>query len=127
MVPRLKNYLLHSGAYALSLILLHFVLLWGFPEWYKFSFGLSLIVFLFIFFAFFHYILLRLRESRPGFFVRLFMGLTALKMVVLLFVLVVYISFNRGNAIPFILIFSLGYVGFSGLEVWHAYRVLKGN
>lgn len=127
MVPGLKRYLIQSGVYALGLVLLHFVLLWGFPEWYEFSFGLSLIVFLFIFFALFHYILLRLRDSHPAFFVRFFMGLTAVKMLVLLLILVIYISFNRSNIIPFIVIFSLGYIGFSGLEVFHAFKALKSD
>jgi len=123
-----KRYLKHSGILALIIILLHFSFLFFLPEHYAFSFGFGLTVFLYVFFALLHYVYLRLIEHKsPGLFIRVFMFLTFIKMILLLFLLTLYILFNRQNALPFIIVFGLCYLGFSLIEVSHIFKRLKST
>lgn len=127
MLPeKFKKFLLRSGLFALALALLHFAALFFWSSVYSFSFGLGLIVFMYVFFALFHYALLRLASQRStALFVRIFMVLTTGKIILLLLILAVYVAFNRQNAVPFMVVFSISYLGFFTLEVLHTYHYIK--
>lgn len=126
MIERFFVFVRRAGVVCLSLMALHFLALWFIPQHYYLTFGLALIIFMFFFFSVFHYVLLRLGSQRSAaLFVRFFMGLTAFKMLLLLFILTVYVLFNRQNALPFIVVFFVTYVSFSALEVVHSYQFLR--
>jgi hypothetical protein len=128
LLERFKKFLRRSGIFALTLLALHFAALFFFNSVYTFSFGFGLIVFMYVFFGLFHYALLRLASQRSTpLFVRVFMLLTLGKMLLLLLILAIYVIFNRQNAVPFMVVFSLSYVGFSALEVMHTYQYVKEN
>lgn len=127
MLPeRFKKFLQRAGIFALTLMVLHFAALFLMSSVYSFSFGFGLIVFMYVFFALFHYALLRLASQRStALFVRIFMLLSLGKIMLLLLILAVYVAFNRQNAVPFIVVFSLCYLGFSALEVLHTYNFVR--
>ena len=77
--------------------------------------------YLFIFFfsvtLFVHYVLMKACEKRMSKFVNFFMLATFLKLMLYIMILVIYVLFNRSDAIPFILTFFILYLFFTVFEI----------
>ena len=77
--------------------------------------------YLFIFFfavtLFVHYVLMKACEKRMSKFVNFFMLATFLKLMLYIMILVIYVLFNRSDAIPFILTFFIIYLFFTVFEI----------
>ncbi|MBL7893075.1 MAG: hypothetical protein JNL63_10620 [Bacteroidia bacterium] len=64
-----------------------------------------------------HYLLVGRGDTKPNQFVRNFMGITSLKLLLCLFSIVVYGILNRAHAIAFIVGFLIHYLVFTAFEV----------
>ncbi len=80
----------------------------SFPYLFIFFFAITLVV---------HYILMKASEKRMSKFVNYFMLATFLKLMLYIMILVIYVLFNRFDAIPFILTFFILYLFFTVFEI----------
>ncbi|HNP48515.1 MAG TPA: hypothetical protein PKK99_01415 [Bacteroidia bacterium] len=73
----------------------------------------------------FHYGLLRSAEGKPQAFIRYYIGSTTMKLMLHLGILVLYVLFNKADAMRFIFTFMIFYFVFTGFEVslvWKKFR-----
>ncbi len=80
----------------------------GLPYLFIFYFAITLVV---------HYVLMKASEKRMSRFVNYFMLATFLKLMLYIMILVIYVLFNRSDAIPFILTFFILYLFFTVFEI----------
>lgn len=85
--------------------------------------------FLFIFFftitLVVHYVLMKASEKKMSKFVNYFMVSTFLKLMLYIMILVIYVLFNRNDAIPFILTFFILYLFFTVFEIISILSITK--
>src|SRR5688572_12815992 len=64
-----------------------------------------------------HYILLSAAQKKPAYFIRLFIGITSIKLFIYLLLITVYAFFNKPKAFIFIISFLSFYLLYSVCEV----------
>jgi len=84
-----------------------------------------LFIFFFVITLVVHYILMKASEKRMSRFVNYFMLATFLKLMLYIMILVIYVLFNRCDAIPFILTFFILYLFFTVFEIISILSFLK--
>jgi hypothetical protein len=72
-----------------------------------------------------HLFLLNAENKKPGVFVRRFMGVSTIRLFLLLIIIVAYAATNHLLATLFILHFLVFYFLFSGFEIVSLYRHFK--
>ncbi|HNQ12141.1 MAG TPA: hypothetical protein PKH65_08720 [Bacteroidia bacterium] len=73
----------------------------------------------------FHYGLMKARQRSGSYFVKFYMGVSALKLMLLLLIIIVYSLLNRANAASFIAHFFSAYMFYTVFEVWQSYAMLR--
>lgn len=89
----------------------------GLPPKFAFHYPWQLLFFFIGTTALLHWILVKNSDGKPQAFVRNFMAITSLKLMVYLFIIVCYFLFQKETAAGFIINFMFFYVAFSAFEV----------
>jgi len=85
-------------------------------EYYSFLFPVLLLVIFLITVLFHRYIMRSAGESNRKFPAK-FLGATGIKMGLYMLLIIIYVVFNRENAVPFLLVFMIIYLTFTIFEV----------
>lgn len=117
MSSRFKTFFRNLLLFSVLIAVITFIISPNLPEKYDFPHPWLLLLFFILTTAGLHYFLIRNPESKPQSFVRGFMGVTSLKLMVYLFIIVCYFLFMKETAAGFIIHFMFYYVAFSAFEV----------
>ena len=93
-------------------------------EYFSFSFPVLLLVIFLINVLFHRYLIRSAGESNRKFPIK-FLSATAIKMGLYLILIILFVVFNRENAIPFLFVFMILYVVFTIFEVISVLDYLK--
>ena len=93
-------------------------------EYFSFSFPVLLLV-IFLINVLFHRYLIRSAERSNRKFPIKFLGATGIKMGLYLILIILFVVFDRENAVPFLLVFMIIYVIFTIFEVVSVLDYLK--
>lgn len=93
-------------------------------EYFSFSFPVLLLV-IFLINVLFHHYLIRSAGGSNRKFPAKFLGATAIKMGLYLVLIILFVVFDRENAVPFLFVFMIIYVVFTIFEVVSVLDYLK--
>ena len=74
-----------------------------------------------------HWYLMRSLKNSPNRFSQVFMGASALKLLALLIVTVIYLIIDKSKVLPFVVVLFSLYVIFTGFEVMALQKLVKGK
>lgn len=74
-----------------------------------------------------HYFLTKAVKNQPNRFSQVFMGASAIKLMALLFVTVIYLIVDKTQVIPFVVVLFVLYLIFTSFEVRALQKLVKGS
>lgn len=117
MNNHLKKFIIRGIIISLILFITGFFLfITILKEYFSFSFPVLLLVIFLITVLFHRYLIRSIGESNKKFPVK-FLGATGIKMGFYIILIIMYVVFDRENAVPFLLVFMIIYLIFTIFEV----------
>ena len=122
MKSMIKRFLLHSGYMGAAFFVLYLFLWRFFPGAYLSTALPVVIPFFYVMTAAVYYLMLRSAENRFPKFIRSFMVLTFVKILLYAIVIIVYALLNKADAYAFVIAFFILYLAFTIFDVTYFLR-----
>jgi len=127
MNNHLKKFIIRGIIISLILFIAGFFLfITILKEYFSFSFPVLLVLIFLITVLFHRYLIRSVGESNRKFPAK-FLGATGIKMGLYMILIIIYVVLDRGNAVPFLLVFMIIYIIFTVFEVVSVLNYLKAN
>lgn len=121
----MKNYLVRWGIFTVITYLFFVIIQSSLPEDIQMRHHWWVVALFAIITFLFHIGLVKARKRNGAFFVKFYMGFSALKLMLLLLIIISYALINRASAGSFIAHFFTAYLFFTAFEVWQSYSMLR--
>jgi hypothetical protein len=126
MAPSYKSFFLQLSVFSIFTIAV--LLLWQYFAAPRFQTHHAWLIWIFFVLstAFIHLVLMRVVDN-PKKFIYYFMGITSIKLLAYLSIILIYALLKRSEALGFALFFLTMYFLYTGLEVFAWMKILKSN